>query len=75
MIYCVRFADVIDHLAAIGFSEIARTDVAVVFEGAGRRRVALHPPNVRDHVPDALVNDAFGSAGLDPPPWDVFWCD
>ena len=69
MIYCIRFEDVVAHLQ-LGFRPAAATSESRIF-----RRLSIRGPNVDGDVPEILVNDAFDAAGLQPPAWDVFWCD
>ena len=75
MIYCVRFSEVAGTLRQRGYVEVDRSDIAVVFENNSAHRVSIHPQNRDGHLPEILVNDAFDAAGLEPPAWDVFWCD
>ena len=38
-------------------------------------RFSIRQPSVDGHIPEILVNDASDAARLEPPPWNVFWCD
>lgn len=75
MIYCIRFAQLEAELARIGFVLVSRTEATLIYERADGRRFQTRAPNVSGAVPEAVANDAFDTAGLTPPAWDVFWCD
>lgn len=75
MIDCVRFDAVEADLASRGFARVATDDDFVVFEHRDGSIVMIHPPNEAGAVPEALANDAYDTAGLDPPRWRVEWCD
>lgn len=74
MIYCIRFEDVVAHLEQLGFRPAEATSESRIFRRSGER-LSIRGPNVNGDVPEILVNDAFDAAGLQPPAWDVFWCD
>lgn len=75
MIYCVRFSEVVARLTERGFREVGRTETSILFGHPDGDRVVIHAPNLDGNIPEALVDDAFDSAGLIPPSWSVFWCD
>lgn len=74
MIYCVRYEDVVAHIESLAFRLIEATEEGRAFVRAGQR-LSLRGPNVNGDLPEVLVNDAFDTAGLSPPEWNVFWCD
>lgn len=75
MTYCVRFREVAEALASVSYRDVDRIEGVVIFEHPQGRRLYLHAPNENGDIPEMLVNDAFDAAGLDPPAWNVFWCD
>ncbi len=76
MIYCVRFSDVERHLHELGFERVGQTEATIRFSAdGGARLITVRAPNVNGDVPESLINDAFDTAGLSQPRWDVFWCD
>ena len=74
MIYCVRFSDVETHLVRLGYRRAGATEQNVLFI-SDTSLVTIRMPNVQGHVPELLVNEAFDVAEVEPPKWDVFWCD
>lgn len=74
MIYWVRFEDVSAHLEELGFTLVGTTEESRTFVRSDRR-ISVRAPNVDGDLPEIFVNDAFDAAGLDPPCWNVFWCD
>ncbi len=75
MIYCIAHGYILAYLGGLGFSEIGSTEEAISFEAPGGRRIVIRKANENGHIPEVLVADAFDTAGVPMPAWDVFWCD
>ena len=76
MIYCVSFADVLAFLEAAGFVQAAETEAEFVFLRASDGTVlAVHRPNHHGDITEAAALAAFDAAEIDPPAFDVHWCD
>ncbi|MEA2861085.1 MAG: hypothetical protein QOC72_3124 [Methylobacteriaceae bacterium] len=75
MIYCVRFSEVVEYLNSIGFRQVGTVEGQVIFRGSNNKLAIIREPNVHGNLPENIVNDAFYTARLEPPDWDVFWGD
>lgn len=75
MIYCVSFSDVLAFLEAAGFTQIGETGADLIFLHPDGTVLTVHRPNQHGDITEAAALAAFDAAEVDPPAFDVHWCD
>ncbi len=75
MIYCVSFSDVLAFLEAAGFIQVGDTEADLIFLHGDGTALTVHRPNQHGDITEAAALAAFDAAEVDPPTFDVHWCD
>ena len=67
MVWGYSFADIEEHLLALGYVRVRIIDGIVLFR-RGDAIFTIRGPNLDGMLPETIVVDAFDNAGMEPPP-------